>query len=123
MGVVSNSEIYFSASSKFCSSKIKSYTVLCGIHRVLGGSSGLEVAFLPLTDFSGLVQLTLQRSKWTELLASVQKESVVRTSGVVQARPLLDQREVSHISLKPGLSLSENREAGITSTQVWVWLV
>ena len=52
------------------------------------------MAFLPLADSTGTVQLTLETSRWGQVLDKVRREAVVRATGTVQARPEKDQREV-----------------------------
>jgi len=54
----------------------------------------LDVAFLPLADSSGCVQLLIQKNRWNDFLSSVKIDSVVKASGVLQARPEKDQKSV-----------------------------
>ncbi len=56
---------------------------------------GLDIAFIPLADSTGTIQLTLETSKWSKLLDSLRREAVVRASGTVQARPEKDQNKVT----------------------------
>jgi aspartyl-tRNA synthetase len=56
----------------------------------------LEVAFIPVADHSGFTQLTLDKQRWKEVIADITSETVIRASGVVQARPERDQRQVGN---------------------------
>ena len=65
---------------------------LCGWARKKRVLGALEVAFLPLADHTGFVQLSVEKGKWAEFLSEVRSEAVVKASGVVSARPERDQR-------------------------------
>ena len=54
----------------------------------------MDMIFLPLADATGVVQLTLRGSEWQQFLTELSKESVVKVTGVVHARPAKDQNKV-----------------------------
>ena len=54
----------------------------------------LDVAFIPLYDHTGTIQLTCLSQEWKEILSSLKTESVVKAKGVVMERPEKDRNEV-----------------------------
>ena len=60
----------------------------CSSLRVIGA---LNVAFVPLGDHTGTVQLTCDSQKWTDLLSSLSTETVVMAKGIVKPRPEKDR--------------------------------
>ncbi|XP_064399986.1 aspartate--tRNA ligase, mitochondrial-like [Halichondria panicea] len=70
---------------------------LCGWtrkKRLLG--EGIDIAFVPLGDHSGTVQLTCDSGKWANLIESLRTETVVMARGVVKARPEKDRNSSMH---------------------------
>ena len=63
------------------------------IYRSLGALD-VAVAFVPLYDHTGTTQLTCHGEEWKDLLSSLRTETVVKATGVVQARPDEDQNKV-----------------------------
>ncbi len=57
--------------------------------RLLGGE--IDVAFIPLGDHSGTVQLTCDSKKWARVVESLRTETVVMAEGIVKARPEKDR--------------------------------
>ena len=54
----------------------------------------LDVAFIPLYDHTGTIQLTCLSREWKEILSCLKTESVVKARGVVMERPEKDRNKV-----------------------------
>ncbi len=65
--------------------------------RLLG--EGIDIAFVPLGDHSGTVQLTCDSGKWANLIESLRTETVVMARGVVKARPEKDRNSSMHTGM------------------------
>ena len=51
----------------------------------------MDIAFIPLGDSTGTIQLTCDSKRWKDILSVVRSETVVMATGIVKARPRKDQ--------------------------------
>lgn len=79
--------------------------------RVLGG--GMNIAFIPLGDSTGMMQLTCDMQRWKDLLSDVSSECVVMATGIVKARPEKDQNH----NMSTGDSFSLSACVGMVTSQ------
>ncbi len=73
------------------------YYAHCFFYRLLG--EGIDIAFVPLGDHSGTVQLTCDSRKWANLIESLRTETVIMARGVVKSRPEKDRNPSMHTGM------------------------